>query len=182
MPRLLLAVFLIGLVFLSGCIIGGDKLSVARDLAQLREQAIEPGLLVPHTSEGRQQYRSALIGFRSRVDGVGDGKAQLQAYLDGSIDVIAMQESLNSAYELVKNINPSLVDCSADSAAEQALEHFHAAKEKSESAHIAFVVVHNDVALTNALGADYVINADATTAATGIGLTTTIEQIQDSCI
>lgn len=182
MSRVLAILVVIAIVTLSGCIIGGDKIGIANEMKQSREQVVTNGLLLPHTPEGKQAYRTTLIGFRSKINAIGEGKAALQAYLDGSLDLLEMQKKLEVALERIKQVNPDFVECNTGSPATQALEQFRAAKEKSQSAHDAFALVQEDIALTNALGADYVLTAIEATAATDASLTNTIDQIQQSCV
>lgn len=178
----ILAVFVLVSVFLSGCIVGGDRISTAKELASLREQSVPAGLLAPPTPEGRQQYRTALIGLRGKVNAVGEGKPTLQAYLDGSIEAIAMQEELNDAFARLKQVNQEALNCASGSPADQAMQQLQSAQEKSSSVYESFALVQRDVTLTNALGADYVTNAAQTTENISGSITNTLEQIRQNCI
>jgi hypothetical protein len=178
----ILAALILVSIFLSGCIVGGDRISTAKEMASLREQAVPAGLLAPTTSEGRQHYRDALIGLRSKVNGVGEGKPTLQAYLDGSLEAIAMQEELNDAFMRLKQVNQEALNCASGSPADQAMQQLQSAQEKSTAVHASFSLVQRDVTLTNALGADYVTNAAQTTENISSSIANTLEQIRQNCV
>lgn len=175
-------VLVLALVVLSGCVVGGDRVSIAKEMARAREQYVPAGLIAPHTLQAQEQYRSALIGFRGKVNGAGEGKANLQAYLDGSLEAITMQQQMNNAFNLLKQVNQEALNCAEGSPAGRAMTELRSAREKSSSVHESFALVQRDVALTNALGADYVTNAAQTTENIGISVTNTLEQIQQNCI
>jgi len=62
------------------------------------------------------------------------------------------------------------------------MQQLRSAQLRSESVHASFALVQKDIPLTNALGAEYVTNAAATTENISISVTNTLEQIRQNCI
>lgn len=181
-PRLFPILLALAVLLLSGCIVGNDRFAVANELASLREQYVPLGLIAPPTEQGRQDYRVNLIKLRPKVSGVGEGKATLLAYFDASLESITMQEEINGAFSLLQRVKAETLNCNAGTPADLAMQQLRSAQTRSESVHASFLLVQKDIALTNALGAEYVTNAASTTENISISVTNTLEQIRQNCV
>lgn len=176
----------LGLLFLvlvfSGCILGSDPKGVANELKAARETYVAEGLLSPTTSDDRQAYHDELLVLRKRVqEGGGLDQGALNDYVDGSLSLLGLHESLakgNAALETAAN---TIFDCTKSGFAGHALIFFQEAKEASQSAHDSFVRVLENASMANELGVGFLQNAVSTTESTTEAYTTRINDIKTTC-
>ncbi len=174
--------FLVVLLFLSGCILGSDSKGVANELRAARETYVVEGLLSPTTPEDRQAYHDDLLVLRKRVqEGGGLDAGTLNDYVDGSLSLLAMHESLAKGNTALESASNTVFDCSKSGFAGQALIFFQEAKEASQLAHNSFVRVLDNASMANELGVSFLQNAVSTTESTTEAYTTRIIDIKTTC-
>ncbi len=181
-PLLVIAIGLMVLSLSSGCIMGGDAKGVANGLQTIRSTYVTAGLLAPATVSDRLAYSNELLSFRKRIqEAGGTQKGTLNDYVDGSLSLIAMQETVEKGNEELENAASTLFDCSMNGFAGKALLFFKTAREKSEMAHKSFQRVLENAEIANELGVDYLQNAVTTTQGTTPAYAQRAEDIKISC-
>lgn len=170
------------LVFSLGCIFGSGAESLAEELSVMRGKFVMGGLLVPADEDGREAYRQALITYRTRVNALSGGEKEvLQAYLDGSLSLVDMVSYTDEAFSLLENVNPDFAECTPGSPTSKAIISMEDARESAQFAHAQFQTVQKNSTLTNALGADYVLNATQTTAAIASVHAERVNELKTAC-
>lgn len=180
-PGMILGLLFV-MLFLSGCILGSDSKGVANELKAARETYVPNGLLAPTASTDREAYHNELLSLRKRVyDAGGLDQGTLNDYMDGSLSLIAMHESLSKGNAALETAASTLFDCSKSGFAGQALIFFQEAKDSSQSAHDSFVRVLENASMANELGVNFLQNAVSTTESTTQAYTTRINDIKTTC-
>jgi hypothetical protein len=173
---------LIMVLLFSGCILGFDSKGVAHELKTARETYVQEGLLSPTSSEDRTAYHDELLVLRKRVQENGGLDAgTLNDYVDGSLSLLAMHESLSNGNTALETTANTIFDCTKSGFAGQALLFFQAAKESSQSAHDSFVRVLENASMANELGVNFLQNAVNTTESTTQSYATRINDIKTTC-
>lgn len=172
---------LCAILFLSGCI-SLDSKGMANQLHEARVTHVPTGLLTPETSAQRETYRNVLLGFRSSVRNIGgDDGAALNAYLDGSLSLLAMQDASQEGLILLENIDTSFIQCEKGTPAAEAILLFQDAKKYSQESYDYFTRVQKNPSIANALGADYIVNVVQTTAVLAEVHTERVDQLKSAC-
>jgi hypothetical protein len=166
----------------SGCILGSDSKGVATELRTLRETYVVEGLLAPTTTKDRSAYRAELLPLRKRIlDAGGLDAGTLNDYVDGSLALLEMHESLSQGNAALVKDTSGIFDCTKSGFAGQALAHFQSAKESSQSAHASFQRVLANVNMANELGVTFLQNATSTTESTSLAYGSRIDEIKTTC-
>lgn len=177
------ALWVLGIILLSGCIGGIDEKGLASELADLRQTYVPEGLLVPTTFTQQENYRNELLKFLPRFNDKGFSAVYAtRLYINGSLNLIDMQQKTEEGFLLLEGADQSLLDCSPNTAIGNALASLREAKIEGEQAKTFFTSVQNDTPITNILGADYVLNAVETISESVNAHEEVIKQIELSCV
>ena len=172
------------ILFLSGCVsLGVSGADVARELSQLRRASIREGMLVPSSPASAADYKAQLSTYKSKAANVNDAyKAGLQAYVNGSLALLAQDEYARATAEAIRQIDPSLPLCGNGTPSTRALENIAHAKEEAQNAQSYFSIVEKDSALSNALGADYIDAVQKTLSPSIAAYDELKEKVETNCI
>ncbi len=165
----------------SGCLFGGNAANTAQQLSGVRGVYVEDGSLVPPTSE-REQYRNEILPFRNTINSIGgnDGAA-LKAYLNGTLSLLDLAHSTDEALGLLENVNLDAPECGTNSPITKTIALLDNAQASAQSSHDYFTAVQDNVAMTNTLGADYVLNAVQTTQAVAQTHAQRVKELKTAC-
>ncbi len=171
-------------VLFSGCVfLGTSGSDMAHGLSQLRAASIRDGLLVPSTPAEKAEYRAQLAPYKSKLASVNDSyKAGLQAYLGGTFALLAQDEYARAVSDAITQIDPSLPLCGVGTPSTRALENISLAKEEAQNAVSYFTVVEKDSALSNALGAEYIVAVQKTLPQSIAAYDELEEKIEINCV
>ncbi|MEK6970516.1 MAG: hypothetical protein AABW68_02365 [archaeon] len=177
-----LIIGLTSLLLLGGCLIGSDAKGIAHELKTLRETYVGDGLLSPTTEDDRVAYRTELLTFRTRIrESGGLDQGTLNDYVDGSLSLLSLHESLREGNTALETASSTPYDCTPNGYAGRALAHYQDAKEENQSAHDSFQRVIGNANIANEVGVSYIQNVLTTTRAGMIAYTARIDEIKTTC-
>jgi hypothetical protein len=143
---------ILALLLLSGCIFGGDATNTAQQLAGVRASYVQ-----------REAYRNELIPFRNTIRSISGSEGEaLNHYLDGTLELLEMVNQTDGALSLLRNTNLNAPDCGTNSTIAKAIQQMEDAQQNAQQAAEDFASVQENVSMANALGADYLQNAEQT--------------------
>lgn len=147
------------LLLLNGCILGGNDTGLASEMRAAREAAVPNGLLVPSSPAAQNAYSATLFSFRDRVSSSPIGLSPLEHYLEGSRLAIVSVQTANEALSNLVSADQSLLACGPGQPGSVILQGFSDAQQAALDAKAHFEAVRENVEITNALGAEYVLQA-----------------------
>lgn len=170
------------LLLLSGCLFGGDSTNTAQQLAGVRASYVPSGALVPLSLEQQDAYRNELLPFRNTIRSLtGSDRAALENYLDGTLSLLQLIQLTDEAIDLLSRINLNAPDCGTSSPLSKAISTLSNAEQRGRDAADYFSKVKENVNMSNALGVDYLQNAQQTTLAVAEAHGERVKELKIAC-